>query len=409
MLASHDRRQIVVELLRVAKSPKILVPLFVAAAYATGLVLAGRRLGLWAKTLSFDTALWFLGTAIALMFSLADAARNEHFFRRTALRTLKATALVEVFVNFRVFGLAVELALVPLISFVALLALVAGMKKETLVVKRVCDALLALAGFVLLGLTTAYLIHDWSIIDKSLLWQSLALPVWLTVAYLPFVYLLTLYSGYEMAFLRLNLLARKGAGNAKRAKLALVCGLHCHYSLVNHFGGVWIERVLDADSLRAARQAVREYRHSRIDDLRAEREKQRRLRRFAGADGEDEHGRRLDQREFDATRNGLMTLATAQMGLFHQLSRYRPDLLEMFTPNLLSDGLPADHGISLLVSADGKAWYAWRCTITGWCFAVGACAPPPDQWLFDGAVPPKGFPGDDASWGRRWGQDAKNW
>lgn len=403
MTTDSNRRQTLFAPFRMAVSPKILATLLGAGAYTAGLVFLGRWLGLWGTALCFDTALWFFGTAIALIFSLTDATRDEHFFRRTALRALKVTVFVEVFVNFHIFSLPVELVLVPVLSFVALLSLFAATKKETLKVKHACDFILAVVGLVLLGFTTAHLIGDWSTLDKTPLWQSLALPAWLTLAYLPFIYILSLYSGYEMAFLRFDHLASSRCSSARRAKLALVYGLHCRYSLVNRFGGIWLEKVLNADTRRQARLVVRQYRHSRREEARAAREKQRRLRRFAGIDGVDGKGHRLDQREFDATRQSLMMLATAQMGWFRQLGRYRSDLLEMFTSNLLGKGLPEHHGITLPVSADSKAWYAWRRTISGWCFAVGACAPPPDEWMFDGPDPPDGFPGEDPAWGGRWG------
>ena len=43
-------------------------------------------------------------------------------------------------------------------------------------------------------------------------------------------------------------------------------------------------------------------------------------------------------------------------------------------------GLPRESGITLHVARDGQSWYARRRTVTGWCFAIGAAGPPPDQW-----------------------------
>jgi hypothetical protein len=58
------------------------------------------------------------------------------------------------------------------------------------------------------------------------------------------------------------------------------------------------------------------------------------------------------------------------------------------------------------VAKNGKAWYAWRRTVTGWCFAIGAAGPPPDRWEYDGPEPPGRFP----SKGRGWGDNAnRNW
>jgi hypothetical protein len=42
--------------------------------------------------------------------------------------------------------------------------------------------------------------------------------------------------------------------------------------------------------------------------------------------------------------------------------RYRPELLKIFEPDFARKGLPADHGIHLLVSRSGQSWYAWRNT-----------------------------------------------
>ena len=55
--------------------------------------------------------------------------------------------------------------------------------------------------------------------------------------------------------------------------------------------------------------------------------------------------------------------------------------------------------MSLYVSEDGQSWYAWRRTVTGWCFAIGAAGAPPNQWEYDGPEPPEGFPSEDQAWG----------
>jgi len=134
------------------------------------------------------------------------------------------------------------------------------------------------------------------------------------------------------------------------------------------------------------------------------------MEQYAGVDGVDEEGRRLDRREFEATTRALQILASAQMGWYQNRGgRYRPELLEVLAPQFEWARLPEDHGIEHHVSDDGQSWWAWRRTVTGWCFAIGAAGPPPDQWLFDGPQPPQGFPGQDEAWGSRWGTDAKNW
>lgn len=77
--------------------------------------------------------------------------------------------------------------------------------------------------------------------------------------------------------------------------------------------------------------------------------------------------------------------------------RYDENLLRI-VGDLTSQGLPTEHGIQMSVREDGQAWFAWRRSVTGWCFAIGAAGPPPSEWEYEGPDPPAGFPGMDSSW-----------
>jgi hypothetical protein len=79
--------------------------------------------------------------------------------------------------------------------------------------------------------------------------------------------------------------------------------------------------------------------------------------------------------------------------------RYRADLLSFVLDGYAARHLPSPHGVEMRVSDDGQKWFAWRRTVGGWVFAIGAAGPPPDQWEYDGPEPPTGFPGEDPAWG----------
>ena len=129
-------------------------------------------------------------------------------------------------------------------------------------------------------------------------------------------------------------------------------------------------------------------------------EEQERLERYTGAEGTSADGRRLDRREFKETVRSLRWLATCQSGWYSKENRYRPELLDLVKSSFPVYGLPAETRITITVAKDGQSWYAWRRTITGWCFAIGAAGPPPCQdWEYDGPKPPDGFPGQDENWG----------
>jgi hypothetical protein len=70
------------------------------------------------------------------------------------------------------------------------------------------------------------------------------------------------------------------------------------------------------------------------------------------------------------------------MGWYHKQDRrgrrqYRADLLAALGSDFFTSfGLATDSGIAMKIAKSGQAWYAWRRTLTGWCFAIGAAGPP---------------------------------
>jgi hypothetical protein len=77
----------------------------------------------------------------------------------------------------------------------------------------------------------------------------------------------------------------------------------------------------------------------------------------------------------------------AGMGDLRVGNKYRPDILTVVSDFELQ-GLTGKHGIELHTRRDGKAWYGWRETATGWVFAIGGVGPPPSEWYYDGPTRP---------------------
>ena len=167
------------------------------------------------------------------------------------------------------------------------------------------------------------------------------------------------------------------------------------------FTWMWIKRAAVAPDVTGARAVVQQFRDEQRAAEQAERDAEERLWRYAGSNKTDAEGRRLDRREFKETTEALRYLATCQMGWYRNRGgRYHGEnLLSALGDWFTRRGLPKDHGIVVRVAKDGQAWYAWRRTVTGWCFAIGAAGPPPDQWEFDGPEAPNGLPGKASEWG----------
>jgi len=379
--------------------PLIVIPLAVMLAWIGLELWVGTRLALWNVTLAKSTLLWTLGSAAVLFFNCTQAASDQRFFQRTMVATIGVAVFVEFFMNLYVMSLPAELVLQFAVIVLSLLATVGGIKPEHRPAKILCEVLLAAIGFALFVYTVRQVYLGGTGIDGRSLLLEFALPIWLTAGLLPFVYILSVYVVYDAAFRGINW-ATADRRSRWRSRLAVASALHFRTSAVQKFTWNWAKRVSEATSFAAARAVVavflEELRRARKEEL-DEREK---MRRYAGSHETDEEGRRLDRREFAATIDALRWLETCQMGWHRNRGgRYRDDLLKMIAGDFTRQGLPKESGIALRVSNDGQAWYAWRRTVTGWCFAIGAAGPPPDQWEYDGPEPPQGFPGQDRMWG----------
>jgi hypothetical protein len=404
-------RKVRTSLLQVAKrlfDGRIVFILAIFAAYIVAWVELARRLGVWDDSLIEETVFWYVLSGLPLLFKMDDAGRDATFFRRTALAVISVSVLTEFYFSIVSFSLPMELILVPVAGLITLGAIMVDTQKQYASQRRFWHGLLLLLLAMVSSATAGEIYAQREVLDLAQVGRSFALPIWLLLASLPFIFALALVTGYELAFLRMKFFnERRPVGWATR--LALFVGLNWHLHELHAFAAYWPKQVASAPTFRLALEQVRAFREHRRQLAIEHQEAEARLARYAGVEATDPEGRRLDQREFAETKRVLRWISTAQMGWYRSLGgRYRPDLLEVLGDFTLQ-GLPEEHGVELKVSTDGQAWYAWRRTVSGWTFAIGAAKAPPDAWLYDGAKPPVGLPGTDPSWGTKPFDQPPNW
>jgi hypothetical protein len=295
--------------------------------------------------------------------------------------------------------LIAELVALPVATLVALIAVFPARNEAEERVTSGANWLLALGGLAMLSWVSYRVVRDWDLLLSVSSARRLALPIWLSLGLLPFLVVAAWLMSLGSTFTRINVAIGVGT-DRRRVKFAVLTLVPFRQSRLSGFGGGWARAAADAGTLSGARQEIREFLSRRKREQQEAIEVVERLRRFAGIDGTDSQGRRLDQREFAETRSSLRWLATVQMGWYRRdgTNRYRPDLLQMAESRFLTLGLPEEHGVVMRVDHTGQRWFGYRRTLSGWCLGIGAGGPPPDQMVWDGASPPDGFPGEQSGW-----------
>lgn len=393
--------------LRAFAKPRILIVVGLLIGYVAFEAWLGSLVSLWSWDLLKETVVWFIVTGFVLLLNISKVTKERHYLRNRIGAVVGISVFLEFLTNLFVLPLVAELLLQPFAGVVAVVGVVAARKAEHRPAKLLAEGILAALGLGLLAYNIQQIIVRWENLDGQAILLELALPIWMTIGLLPFIYAVSLYSDYELAFGWIKFDNQGTRWSRLRAKIVLVVRLNIRVRTVQRFDIYWGKQIAETPSFKAAWNVVSRFHQAQKDRKRRKEAKeqaaaaeQERLKRYAGIDGTDDRGRRLDRREFNETADVLRRLAMWQRGWYtNQGGQYRKHLLAQLDSEQDRHGLPAEHGITMKIREGGQAWYAWRRTVSGWYFAIGAAGPPPDQWEYDGAEPPGGFPGEDPAWG----------
>jgi hypothetical protein len=406
-----DVRSSVFAVFRVLFRSRLGVALALYAAWMVGAIYFLAQIGFWEPSMAKDTAIWAV-PGIALFVGINKAWEEDGFFRRRLLEAIGLTAMLELYLNLSTLDLWVELIVQPVVTVLTLTSLVAARDPKNAQIKPWIDRIVAVIVVLILippALQLVAVLSNPSSIRLDEALRTVLLPVVLTAFALVPVYALSVWASYEDVILRMGMLGNRGRRVPWKAKAALISKFHIRSRALHRFAGTWPRQFAETGSFREARQVISDHEAA----LKAEAVERKReadaLVRYAGVKGTDATGLQLDRREFKETCSALDWLHLLESAAHRTQGRYVDDVGRLITSDWDRRGLPVEHGISITTSRSGKRFFAWRRTPSGWCFAVGAGGPPPDEWYFEGPEPPVDLPGLDPAWEGHQFEPTLNW
>jgi len=208
------------------------------------LIIAGLyKIHFWDFSATKDTLFWFTGTAL-VMFVNYNNAYKDHFFRNSVLGSITVAVFIEFLINLYVFNIFVELLLLPILVIITGMIVLAEIKKEPEIelTKKFLQWLLAIIGIAFLLHAIISAIEHFSTFATLRNLRDFILYSLLTVLFLPFIYLLAVYSLYESIFLRVDRAAKSDQEIARflRRKIFRLCLLNlktlndCSKTIIAH-------------------------------------------------------------------------------------------------------------------------------------------------------------------------------
>jgi hypothetical protein len=179
-----------------AFASKLLWVWFTVAAYTVGLVTGLEKVGLWDESLTKETLVWFVFSAVVYPFQFSDPAAQPRVLAVVAKDSISALILIEVLIDTYTLSLPVELILVPVLTLIALLGTVAALKDEHKQVASFMTGIQAVVGLSLAALAIRAALNDPDLNPRAEVFGVL-LPVLLSLGILPYIYALRVAFAYE--------------------------------------------------------------------------------------------------------------------------------------------------------------------------------------------------------------------
>ena len=202
ILVRNKGKDILLPVIKAACHKKLVVPFCFLFLLAAGFVWACTYLPIWDWLYVKDITLWTLFVGVPVCFNATSRQLEERYFKNIIIDNLKFTALVEFITGTFTFSFIGEMILQPIL--VILMIMQSSLVKKTEATKKVVDGIVGIAGLIIIGLTIKSIVDSIGEVYFVDILVGLALPIILSIIYLPIAYLFALYAKYEILFMHMG-------------------------------------------------------------------------------------------------------------------------------------------------------------------------------------------------------------
>lgn len=162
------------------------------------------HLPIWENIYIKDIIIWFLFSGLIYCMNAVSSEADETYIKKILKDNLKFTMILEFFMSTFTFNIWIELAIIPVITIITVMNVIAERKEEYKNVHKLLDSVLAIAGFWIFYETIKIGINEYKQLNIINTLVSFMIPIVYLILIIPLEYILELYSKYEVLFLRMT-------------------------------------------------------------------------------------------------------------------------------------------------------------------------------------------------------------
>ena len=176
---------------------------FAMAMYIASITFFFHTIGLWEVENLPTTLKWSFLVAFVMLFKF-DKASSPDYFRSSLRDNIKILVIIEFIVNFYVFNIWVELLSFPFMVMLSLMLAISETDNQYEPAKKLFNGILITIGISLIIYAGLKISSNPNAFFTFKNFENFYHPIFYSLAFIPFVYLVALYSNYETLFIRLS-------------------------------------------------------------------------------------------------------------------------------------------------------------------------------------------------------------
>ena len=219
-------------------------------------------LPIWENIYIKDIIIWFLFSGLIYCMNAVSSEADETYIKKMLKDNLKFTMILEFFMSTFTFNIWIELAIIPVITIITVMNVIAERKEEYKNVHKLLDSVLAIAGFWIFYETIKIGINEYRQLNIINTLVSFIIPIVYLILIIPLEYALELYSKYELLFLRMTFKEEKDKKTKIRHRVAIICSCRISVRRVLLFQREYMGRMYVKMKDNEFEKLIREFRNA---------------------------------------------------------------------------------------------------------------------------------------------------
>lgn len=172
--------------------------------YVASVIYIYSQVGLWEWHQLKNTLIWYFGVASMSLLKMNSVKDTPNYLKDTVINSIKLIGIIEFITSVYTFSIFVELVLVPFLFILGAMVAITQNNKDYKSIDGILNGLLVSVGSVILILTLYLMVTDIGALMTKEKAYDFVVPPLLTLAYIPFMMFMVMYSAYENVFCRLQ-------------------------------------------------------------------------------------------------------------------------------------------------------------------------------------------------------------